>query len=194
MLTRKQYVHAVCGNQKGALRKELVFSIVLVLGIVLLTTVLLYSKRTGLHPLKEGDQAHAFTLQSIDNKQVSLAEFRNKVVLVHFWATWCPPCIEEMPKLEQLYQAFKGKDFEIVAVSVDESGAESVVPFVRKNNITFPVLLDRGGPVGKQYGTTKYPETYVLDRQGKVRYKVIGGIDWTSPDTLTALQRLVAEQ
>ena len=181
-------------RERGAFRKEVVFSIALVVGIVLLTAVLLLAKRTGHRPVREGEQAPAFTLPSVDNRPVSLPDFRNKVVLVHFWATWCPPCVEEMPKLEQLYRAFQGKGLEIVAVSVDETGADAVAPFMRKHGITFPVLLDPGGPTAKRYGTYKYPETYVVDRQGKVRYKVIGGLEWTSPETVTALQRLVEEQ
>lgn len=179
----------------GKSRKELVFAIVLISVGLLFAAYLL--RGTGKErPLivKEGDRAPAFSLQAMDRRAVSLSDYRGKVVFVHFWATWCPPCVEEMPKLEQLYRRLFGKDFEILAVNVDEGGGEALGSFFRKNPASFPVLLDPGGSIAKSYGTFKFPETYVVDRAGTVRFKVIGPLDWMAPETVTALSRLIEEK
>ncbi|HWR72442.1 MAG TPA: TlpA disulfide reductase family protein [Nitrospirota bacterium] len=184
----------VGGREIGAIRKELLFVVVLV---ILCAVIVLYALLSGRIPktriIKEGDAAPAFTLRTTKQASLALSDYRGKVVLVHFWATWCPPCVEELPQLEKLYRTLRGKDFEILAVSVDDDEAKSVGPFLAKNVVSFPVLFDPGGPVARRYGTIKFPETYVLDRGGTVRFKVIGPLEWTSQDTITAIQRLISE-
>jgi len=141
-----------------------------------------------------GDSAPEFRLSSLDGKEVSLSDLRGKVVLVHFWATWCPPCVEEMPMLDKLNREFAGKDFEILAVSVDQNGAAAVQRFMEKNKLNLPVLLDPKSSIAGRYGTFKFPETYVLDRTGVVRYKVIGALDWTAADSMSAIRGLVEQK
>ena len=142
--------------------------------------------------IREGDRAPEFRLSSPDGKAVDLSSYRGKVVMVHFWATWCPPCVEEIPTLERLYRTYFGKDFEILAVSVDEGGAGAVVPFMQKNRFALPVLLNPDRSVAQSYGTFKFPETYLVDRDGVVRKKVIGAVDWMSPEALQVIQAMVA--
>lgn len=145
----------------------------------------------GVKTVSQGDKAPGFSLQALDGRIISLADFKGKVVLVHFWATWCPPCVEEMPTLEQLSRSLRAGDFEILAVSVDEGGAGTVAAFMQKNGLSIPVLLDPTRSTAKLYGTFKFPETYVIDRQGVVRYKAIGPKDWTIPSTMNSIQELL---
>jgi len=102
---------------------------------------------SGKPPLGKGVPAPNFSLPDLEGKKVSLTDFKGKVVLLNIWATWCAPCVEEMPSMEKLYQELKGEDFELLAISVDESGAEAVKPFLEKLKIGFPVLLDTKGEI-----------------------------------------------
>ena len=144
--------------------------------------------------VREGDLAPEFQLPSLEGKTVGLSSSRGKVVMVHFWATWCPPCVEELPTLDRLYRAHFGNDLEILAVSVDEGGAGAVVPFLQKNRFNLPVLLNPDQSVSRAYGTFKFPETYLVDREGVVRKKIIGAADWMSPAALQMIQDLLAKK
>ena len=141
--------------------------------------------------VREGDRAPEFQLPSLDGRTVNLSSYRGKVVMVHFWATWCPPCVEEIPTLERLYRAYVGKDLEILAVSVDEGGAGAVGQFMQKNRFALPVLLNSDQSVARSYGTFKFPETYLVDREGVVQRKIIGAADWTSADALRVIQAML---
>ena len=144
--------------------------------------------------VREGDRAPEFRLTSLDGKTVDLTAHRGKVVMVHFWATWCPPCVEELPTLERLYRAYLGKDLEILAVSVDEGGAGAVVPFMQKNRFALPILLNPDQSVSRSYGTFKFPETYLVDRDGVVRKKIIGAVDWMSPAAQQVIQAMLEKK
>lgn len=183
----------IVSGENGAIRKELLFVVVFLLVCAVIILFALLSGRGKARIIKEGDAAPSFTLQTTKQETFALSDYRGKVVLVHFWATWCPPCVEELPQLEKLYRSLQGKDLEILAVSVDDNADRSVTPFLAKHKVSFPVLFDPGGVVARKYGTIKFPETYVLDRSGMVRFKVIGPLEWTSQDTTTAIQRLISE-
>jgi cytochrome c biogenesis protein CcmG/thiol:disulfide interchange protein DsbE len=144
-------------------------------------------------PVKPGLPAPDFTFQDLDGKEVSLSDYRGWVVFVNIWATWCPPCVEEMPSIEKLYNALKDDQFKILAVSIDSKGREAVVPFMRKYNLTFPVLLDPEGKIGTLYGLTGVPESFLIDRKGIVVKKVIGPIDWVAPDVVRFFQELISK-
>lgn len=142
-----------------------------------------------------GDPAPAFSFPRLDGKMVSLADYKGKVVFVNIWATWCPPCREEMPSMEKLYKQLKGEefgeDFEILAVSVDSTGAKDVGPFVEKYKLTFPVLLDPRGTTQDIYGTTGLPESYIIGREGIIEKIVIGPLDWTTPQSVRFFRDLL---
>jgi peroxiredoxin len=165
---------------------------------VLVTAGLLFfagRQRGGRHAvMQEGDQAPDFRLTALDGRTVSLSALRGKVVMVHFWATWCPPCVEEMPTLERLYRAMFGQEFELLAVSVDEGGAPAVGAFLKKNRLTLPVLLNPDRSVAALYGTLKFPETYLVDREGFVRKKIIGAADWTRPEAIGLIAELMKKK
>jgi len=115
---------------------------------------------------------------------VSLSDYKGKVVFLNIWATWCPPCREEMPSMEKLYQKLKGEDFEILAVSIDVLGARAVAPFMKEYKLSFPALLDPEGTVQRLYGTTAIPESFIIAKDGVIVSKVTGAKDWASPDTI----------
>jgi peroxiredoxin len=140
--------------------------------------------------IKVGDRAPEVSLQSVDGRTVSLADYRGKVVLVHFWATWCPPCVEEIPTIERFYQQVMGTGIEVLAVSVDDN-ANALKTFLEKNKVHFPVLRDPGSATAGSYGTFKFPETYVIGRDGIVRYKVIGPMDWSLRSNVEIIRSLL---
>ncbi len=172
--------------------KQVVFLIILALIVVLAAAGYIASKKTGPKKIiRNGDRAPEFRLSSLDGRQVGLSEFRGKVVMVHFWATWCPPCVEELPTLALLNKAMTGKDFVMLAVSVDEGGAGAVADFLRKNSVNVPVLLDPDHATASLYGTFKFPETYIVDKNGIVQQKIIGAVDWRNPSAMQMLNSLV---
>ena len=132
-------------------------------------------------PIKDNLPAPDFTFPGLDGKKVSLSDYKGKVVLVNIWATWCPPCVEEMPSMEKLYRKFKGENFEILAVSIDESGLKAVAPFMKKSRLTFPALLDSKGTIKTAYGITGIPESFIIDQQGILIKKIVGPVDWAAP-------------
>ncbi|MBI5871131.1 MAG: redoxin domain-containing protein [Actinobacteria bacterium] len=131
-------------------------------------------------PVEEGSQAPNFTLPLMNGGDVSLDDYKGKVVLLNIWATWCNPCREEMPSMEQLYQNMKGKPFEILAVSIDTRGSKDVEPFVKKLGLTFPILLDSDKKVNNMYQATGVPETFIIDKNGVVRDHILGPVNWAS--------------
>lgn len=126
-------------------------------------------------PPKEGDLAPEFVLQTVDGTPRKLSNYRGKVVLVNLWATWCPPCIEELPVLDQLVADYEAKGLVVLGVAGDED-TQAVRDFLAKSPVKFEVLLDPNGAIGTQYGITGYPETFFVDRQGRLRDKIIGPV------------------
>ena len=143
----------------------------------------------GNRPPKIGERAPEFTLTDAE-RTVSLAQLRGKPVLLNFWATWCPPCIEEMPSLVQLQKAM-GDKVTILAVSEDADDA-AYKQFVRDHNIDLLTVRDPKNTANTLYGTFKFPETYVIDKDGVIRRKFIGAADWTSPEMVDYLNKLQA--
>jgi peroxiredoxin len=116
-------------------------------------------------------------------------EYGGQVTLVNIWATWCPPCREEMPAMQKLYEALKDKGFRIAAVSIDEGSLKDVTAFTSSLGLTFDILHDKSGKIETIYQTTGYPESFLIDRNGVIVRKQIGEHPWGSP----ANQRIVAE-
>ena len=147
---------------------------------------------SGTGPAVQGEAAPEFTFKDQSGKEVSLSRLRGKVVLVNFWATWCPPCVDEMPSLQQLQGRMANKPFELLALSVDDSW-EAVNRFMKDNGFVLPVYADFDKRISTLYGTSMWPETYIVDKKGKIAYKVVGAKDWTSSEVLKFLDVLVAE-
>lgn len=127
----------------------------------------------------------------MDNQQLTLSSLKGKVVLVNFWASWCPPCREEIPSMMKLNSFMAGKPFKMVCVSVDEGGKKAVEDYFRLSGYSVPTYLDPSGQAAKSFGITGVPETFVIDKHGVVAKRVIGGLDWNSPDVIAFLENLM---
>ncbi|MDH5178967.1 MAG: TlpA family protein disulfide reductase [Gammaproteobacteria bacterium] len=154
-------------------------------------------------PVRIGKKDHALTkyksdptpppliLPDLHGKPVDLRQLRGEVLLVNFWASWCPPCVQEMPSMERLAKHFKGKPFRILAVNMAED-KQTINNFIRnKVRVNFPILLDQDGKALREWRVFAFPTSYVVDREGRIRYAVFGSIEWDSKDViakLTALQ------
>ena len=155
--------------------------------IFVLILVLVAGCNRGSHPTLVGNTAPDFTVQDADRK-VTLHDLRGKVVVLNFWATWCPPCVEEMPSLVKLQSNLKDRVV-VLAVSVDED-ERSYRAFLKKNNVDLLTVRDPQQKSNELYGTFKFPETYIIDRNGVVQRKFIGPVDWTRPDVVEYLNKL----
>ena len=133
-----------------------------------------------------------FAAPDLNGQAVSLASLRGKVVVVNLWTTWCPPCRQEMPSMERLAAHFRGRDFQLLAVSQDEDGREKVADFARELGLSFPVLLDPQRQIGERFDVWGYPETFVIDRNGYVVERVIGPREWDSATSIAAIEALIA--
>jgi len=153
----------------------------------LVLTLLLAGCYSGSRPTRIGSEAPDFTVKD-DARAVSLHELKGKIVILNFWATWCPPCVEEMPSLVALQAKMKDQ-VTVLAVSVDvDEGAYK--KFIKDHGVNLLTVRDPDQKSNTLYGTFKYPETYVIDRNGVVRRKFIGPVDWTSPDIVQYLSKL----
>ena len=125
-------------------------------------------------PGPSAKSAPSFTLQDLNGKQVSLSDFKGKVVILDFWATWCPPCVKEIPHFIALYEQYKDQGFAIVGISVDREGINVVKSFARKYQVNYPILMT-DGQVDKAYGgIPSIPTTFVIDSAGNIRQKYVG--------------------
>ena len=124
---------------------------------------------------------------------VSLEDYRGSVTLVNIWATWCLPCREEMPSMQTLYDSLSTRGFRIAAISIDEGSPEDVTAFAGKLGLTFDILHDRSGTVQHLYQTTGVPESFLLDRRGRLVKRVIGAHDWSSPANVGTVERLLRQ-
>lgn len=153
--------------------------------------------RSGLNP---GDNAPPFELPDLEGKLRKLSDFKGKVVLLNFWASWCGPCVAELPALERLYTELKSQGFEIIAIGIDDE-ADSLMEFKRRYSMTFPVLVDKSGILKNKYRVTGVPESFILDRDGKMLMipdpsnnmpivRIIGPRDWSNPNVVSRIRDL----
>ncbi len=142
--------------------------------------------------LPEPKAAPAFTLQDMDEEPHALAQYRGKVILLNFWATWCPPCRREMPSMERLYQMLKGDGFVVLAVNQWEE-PDHVFAYIGQldTDPTFPILFDAESQVAKAYGVKGLPTTFLLDKEGRIRYRAVGGREFDHPDVEAVIRRLL---
>jgi thiol-disulfide isomerase/thioredoxin len=142
---------------------------------------------------KEGYPAPRFSLRDLSGNKVGLADFQGKVVLLNFWATWCGPCRMEIPSLERLYRLRKDGGFEIVAVNTERASASKVASFVEQYGMSFPILLNPEGDVGGRYWVRAIPTSFLLDKNGVIRWKIVGGREWESSYVLNRVDQLLRE-
>ncbi|RMH36996.1 MAG: TlpA family protein disulfide reductase [Nitrospirae bacterium] len=135
-----------------------------------------------------------FSLVDLKGNRVSLGDFRGKVVVLNFWATWCGPCKVEMPAMEALYRDLHPEGLVILAVSIDPQGAVVTRPFQQAWGLTFPILHDPDYRVGSLYGARTLPMTFVIDRRGVLRHRIFGARDWNSAEARSLIHSLLAER
>ncbi|MBT3196584.1 MAG: TlpA family protein disulfide reductase [Gammaproteobacteria bacterium] len=145
-----------------------------------------------LTPITERPTAPDFTLQSSSGETLRLSQLHGKIVLINFWASWCPPCVEEIPSMNALYRRYSAQGLEILAINFQETQSE-VSAFMKKVKIDFPVLLDRDGTAAHQWNVFSLPSSFLIDRDGRVRYSVSRSIYWNRPEIFAILDKLTTE-
>ena len=164
------------------------------LGLLLVICLPLFLFACGQVPatLKVGDPAPDFSLVDLEGKSWTLSELKGQVVFINFWATWCPPCREELPSMQKLYTALATDNFKMLALLSKDKPA--VANFLaNQNGYTMPILDDSENLAGSKYGLTGLPETYIVDKQGILRQKVIGPAKWDSPGSLQMMMKYINE-
>lgn len=167
------------------------------LAVFLVLLFLSGCKRSGLSP---GSNAPPFSLKTLSGESLSLADFQGKVVVLNFWATWCPSCVEEMPALERLYSMKKNAGIVVVAIATRDD-VDSVREMKERMKLTMPIVMDDDGKISDKYKATGFPETFLIDRQGKIRLftdptegvpvaKAVGPRPWDSAPFLALLSSL----
>jgi len=131
-----------------------------------------------------------FSLLDINGQQYTLSDFKGKIVFLNFWTTWCPECRIEMPYMEKLHSRFKGQDFTMIAVNLQEP-ALRVKDFLKKYPLTFTILLDTKGNIGPQFGIRAVPTTYILDKNGGIIGKALGSRHWDRKESITLFEHLI---
>jgi peroxiredoxin len=143
---------------------------------------------SGSHPPRIGSTAPDFTVQDSDHK-VTLSQFRGQVVVLNFWATWCPPCVEETPSLVKMQSRMKDKGVVVFAVSIDVDDA-AYHKFLKDYGVNMVTVRDDAQRAASLYGTHGWPESYIIDRNGIIRRKFIGPVEWNSPEVTEFLSKL----
>jgi peroxiredoxin len=159
------------------------------LALLLLVALALPAAAQPLKPWK-GGATPALELEDVQGKLHRLSEYRGKVVLLNFWATWCTPCREEMPSMAALEDSLEGRPFAVLAVNVGE-GARAARGFGEKMALRFPLLLDGDMKTTRAWGARMLPASYVIGPDGKVAYSYLGAIDWNAPEVRKAIERLM---
>jgi len=152
-----------------------------------------YSVVPKLEEVKDHPQAPDFSLVNPDGKKLSLKDFRGKLVFLNFWASWCGPCRDEMPTMVKLYNEFKGKGFEIVAVNVKDKRPDALA-FIKQMKMTFPIMMDPEGEAGLLYGAFGMPISYLIDDKGVVLARILGDANWYTPGARNLIKTLLEQK
>lgn len=183
-------------DRRRAGRAPYWFALAVALGVVAIA----WFARGRVQPVVAGYPSPDFEVLDAQGSPVSLADYRGRVVLLNIWATWCAPCLEEMPSMQRLYDAFSPDDFVIAAVSIDApAGASDAagnpggdpLAFASRLGLTFPILLDPSGEIQRTYLTTGVPESFLISTDGIIYKKVAGATAWDSDTNVGLVRRLI---
>ena len=137
-----------------------------------------------------GGATPQLALKDLAGNTVSLAELKGKVVLVNFWATWCAPCIHEMPSMQALRDKLGASGFDVLAVNYQE-GAPRINDFLKKRPLKLTIIRDTDGKARTAWGVKVFPTSFIVDAEGRIRYSVLGDVDWTSPKVESQIRELL---
>ncbi len=181
-------------------RKYLPFLIIFAAALVLIET---QERRKGPLPppqiaftapeQRAFNEKRDFILSDMADNPVHLADLKGQVVLLNFFATWCPPCVEEMPSIQNLYEAYHEQGFTVLGISHDDGGKDVLKRFIEQFSLTFPILVDPGEEVFDRYVVQGIPVTYLLDKRGRVVGMQTGSVDWNSPHARSLVEKLLQE-
>ncbi len=171
-------------------KKKLVLAILVASLISAWLVLQIKNPAVGLQAINK--KAPDFTLVDMEGNEHTLSQYSGRVVMVNFWATWCPPCREEMPSMQRIWKLLQGDGFVILAVDIGET-AEEIEPFVMEYDIDFPILLDPDSKVATAWSARGLPTTYLVDRSGNIAYRAIGGREWDSELILQTIKKMLAE-
>lgn len=160
--------------------------------IAILLVVLVVVVYSSIHEriVNKGDAAPDFTITADNGRTITASNFGGRLLVLNFWATWCQPCVQEVPSLDQFAKEMAGSGVVVLGVSMD-TNPKLYHDFLTRSHISFLTARDPGAKISADYGTFKYPESYVIDTKGKVVLKVVGAIDWTNGNTVNAVKSLL---
>jgi cytochrome c biogenesis protein CcmG, thiol:disulfide interchange protein DsbE len=162
--------------------------------ICVFALMMLYVFQGSVHSfVKEGEPIPSFSILDMNNKTLTNSDFIGKVILINFWTTWCPPCVEEMPSLVDFYKQFNGHDGITVLLINSGETTETITKFLTDNKYDVAVYRDPSTKVPKDFGTFKFPESFIVDKKGILRKKVIGEINWMEDNVTSFIQSLARE-
>lgn len=161
-----------------------------VMGICLGALVVVLGNTIEQRVIGVGDKAPSFTVRTETGEEISRSRFGGKLLVLNFWATWCPPCVEELPSLKEFHKQFAGEGVVVLGISVDEN-ERAYREFLRQHEVTFPTSRDPEANISSRYGTYKYPETYIINAEGRVVQKIIGPTLWTDPELVRQIRSLL---
>lgn len=173
------------------MKRIVVYCLLLTVVLLMMTGCSKQESAPAIAEVSENKPAPEITVNSLKNMPLKLSGMKGKVVLLNFWATWCPPCRDEIPSMMKLNSAMAGKPFELVAVSIDEGGVPEIEAFFKTSGYSLPTYTDPGGAAQKVYGITGVPETFIINKNGILVKKVIGPLAWDSPETISFLEGLM---
>jgi len=173
------------------MKRIAVYCLILSAAVLLLAGCKKKEEAPAVAEVREKKPALEITVNSLTNVPLKLSALKGKVVLLNFWATWCPPCREEIPSMMKLNSAMAGKPFQMVSVSIDEGGVPEIESFFKTSGYSLPTYTDQGGEAARTYGITGVPESFLIDKNGILVKKVIGPLAWDAPETITFLEGLM---
>jgi len=160
------------------------------IGVLVVLLVAVFARSVDDHVVKDGDRAPDFSIRTDSGRTVSRGNFGGKVLILNFWATWCVPCVTEMPSLDQLQARFASQGLVVLGVSIDKD-QDAYRQFLRKVPVSFQTARDGEQKINSQYGTSKVPESYIIDRSGRVIKKIVGSETWNDDRVMSYVQSLL---
>ena len=169
------------------------YPLLLMAGLLAVLLISTASAAGTLQPFEDDSPTPDFSLSDLKGTPRTLADYRGKVVVLNFWASWCPPCIKEMPGLQRLQEKLTGQPFVILPVNVGEKKYR-VWKFVKLINFTLPVPLDTNSKTFADWDASVLPTSFLLDSKGRIRYRVVADLEWDSEEVIALIEALINEE